>query len=495
MAPSYRFANAWEFSPPFEDEAEPVRAVKIAQRCPQSSDEEEDYEGDDDARDSSDAKSSNSDELSNADSEEENQWQASEDGEEDVLRKPSAKQQIETARLDRERIRRIAKALPDRLPRELRDKIYRHLVSDPEMRTKRRQFKGISEVSDKQFVNAEYKIFCPSYVGIQVAREAAESYYATNCFKVKTEDAFFHETHGHNPRNYDMETWLGLPSLSGLLQKDYFGLGILPYKSIRRLCIQIQGQDLSRGIYHDVNNVRAPYDGYLRIIKESTDRERQQLDKLYEDLESAFSLLPDKGKLDIRVYIEPSEPQGYPKERKKLVSVIEEKSFDMPFFLNVERELLNVLEAIRKPMYDLKYAGAHVAIRRYHRFLDNHGWLRDDRGNFSEMDEFPLFDVLIQTKEEWNKEKEEHIHQWGRRSKKYQPHRNYIERSMIIGPGKLCEEVFLKNLPQFRQRWGYQEYLDTPMYIGDLPPGADPSYYSCDSEDSDQNKTRQKKRV
>ena len=68
-----------------EDEAEPVGAVKIAQRRPQSSDEEEDYEGDDVARDSSDAKSSNSDESSNADSEEENQWQASEDGEEDEV--------------------------------------------------------------------------------------------------------------------------------------------------------------------------------------------------------------------------------------------------------------------------------------------------------------------------------------------------------------------------------------------------------------------------
>jgi hypothetical protein len=268
---------------------------------------------------------------------------------------------------------------------------------------------------------------------------------------------------------------------------------------------------LSQGIYGDVNQVYNGYNGYSTINKHYARREQQQLNKLYKDLEFASSLLPDKSKLDIRVYIEPSKPQRYPKKRKKLVRVIKEKGFDMPFFLNVERELLNVLEAIRKPMYNLKYAGASVAIRQYHQFLDNHRGLWDRRGGFSEMDEFPLFDVLIQIKEEWNKvrmslslgrthadnhgkEKEEHIHQWGRRSKKYQPHRNYIERSMIVVPGKLCEEMFLKNLPQFRQRWGYEEYLDTPMYIGKLPPGADPSYYSCDSDDSDENNTRRKKR-
>lgn len=72
-----------------EDEAEPVGAVKIALRRPRSSDDEEDYEGDDVARESSDAKSSDSEESSNADSEEENQWQASEDGEEDEIIKSS----------------------------------------------------------------------------------------------------------------------------------------------------------------------------------------------------------------------------------------------------------------------------------------------------------------------------------------------------------------------------------------------------------------------
>ena len=104
--------------------------------------------------------------------------------------------------------------------------------------------------------------------------------------------------------------------MSGLLQKDYFGLGILPYKSIRRLCIQIQGQDLSRGIYGDINQVYDGYDGYSTMNKHYARRERQQLDKLYEDLEFASSLLPDKSKLDIRVYIEPSEPQRYPKKKK-----------------------------------------------------------------------------------------------------------------------------------------------------------------------------------
>ncbi|KAH6865785.1 hypothetical protein BKA58DRAFT_390126 [Alternaria rosae] len=68
-----------------EDEAEPVGAVKIALRRPRSDDEEEDYDGDDVARESSDAKSSDSDESSNLDSEEENQWQESDGGEEDEI--------------------------------------------------------------------------------------------------------------------------------------------------------------------------------------------------------------------------------------------------------------------------------------------------------------------------------------------------------------------------------------------------------------------------
>ncbi|EDU44990.1 histone acetyltransferase MYST2 [Pyrenophora tritici-repentis Pt-1C-BFP] len=72
-----------------EDEAEPVGAVKIALRRVATSDEEEDYEGDDAARESSDAKSSDGEVSSSADSEEENQWQASVDGEEDEVIKSS----------------------------------------------------------------------------------------------------------------------------------------------------------------------------------------------------------------------------------------------------------------------------------------------------------------------------------------------------------------------------------------------------------------------
>jgi histone acetyltransferase SAS3 len=71
-----------------EDDAEPVGDVKIARR-PSVSDEEDDYDAEDAAKESSDAKSSDSDDSTNADSEEENQWQASEDGDEDELVKSS----------------------------------------------------------------------------------------------------------------------------------------------------------------------------------------------------------------------------------------------------------------------------------------------------------------------------------------------------------------------------------------------------------------------
>ncbi|EUC31463.1 hypothetical protein COCCADRAFT_101223 [Bipolaris zeicola 26-R-13] len=71
-----------------EDDAEPVGDVKIARRA-SVSDEEDDYDVEDAAKESSDAKSSDSDDSTNADSEEENQWQGSEDGDEDELVKSS----------------------------------------------------------------------------------------------------------------------------------------------------------------------------------------------------------------------------------------------------------------------------------------------------------------------------------------------------------------------------------------------------------------------
>ena len=74
-----------------EDEAEPVGAVKIALRRSASSDEEEEFGINQDAAGDSfsDAKTSESeDELSSAESEEENQWQAESDGgEEDEVAK------------------------------------------------------------------------------------------------------------------------------------------------------------------------------------------------------------------------------------------------------------------------------------------------------------------------------------------------------------------------------------------------------------------------
>ena len=62
--------------------------------------------------------------------------------------------------------------------------------------------------------------------------------------------------------------------------------------------------------------------------------------------------------------------------------------------------------------------------------------------------------------DKYGKEKEEHTRQWGQ----YQPHRNYVERNTFVVPKNECYEVCLKRVPQFRQRWGYQNPLETVMF-------------------------------
>ena len=229
----------------------------------------------------------------------------------------------------------------DKLPRELRDQIYEYLVSDPEMRWNVHKFRGISTASDEQFVNAEYKIFFSSYVGIQVARKAGECYYATNQFRARKNSTVLESEFGDPKSQSDR----GLPFLSNLLKEDYFGLDDLPCKSIRRLCIEIHVSDMFPAINKDFHDY---YDDDHEACKQAAREERLQLDKLYEDIESMSSLLVDKDKLDLRFYIDPIAARG----RSSI------------YRLNVEHTVLNVLEAIRSPVYDLIHTEASVAIRR-----------------------------------------------------------------------------------------------------------------------------------
>ncbi|KAI4912517.1 hypothetical protein J4E90_005921 [Alternaria incomplexa] len=255
--------------------------------------------------------------------------------------RPSKEQQKIVARRDREQVREIASKLHVKLPRELRDEVYQYLVAEEDTFWFRQGLEGLSTASDEQYVKEPYKVFCPSYVGYEVACEAAERYYATNVFDAGTQS---YHSYGDHPTKLP-----GLQYLMPQLVEDLFGLGILPYKFIRHLFIRI-----------DLTDICPP----MSINPEEPSRdELSDLEKLHNDLESGLSLIVEKSKLDVTVQIMPSEDEwhwgGEPDE-----SDMEPADGD-PYrigFLNVERSLLNVLEAMRKSLYDLKYSGSSVTI-------------------------------------------------------------------------------------------------------------------------------------
>jgi len=245
------------------------------------------------------------------------------------------------ARRDREQAREIASKLYVKLPRELRDEVYQYLVTEEDTFWFRQALKDLGTAPDEAYVSERYKVFCPSYVGYEVACEAVERYYATNVFDAGTQS---YHSYGDHPTKLP-----GLQYLMPQLLEDFFGLGILPYKFIRRLFIRISLPDICPP---------------LSINPEEPSRdELSDLEKLHNDLESGLSLLVEKSKLDVTVQILPNEDEWYwggePDERDM------EPADGDPYrigFLNVERSLLNLLEAMRKPLYDLKYSGSSITI-------------------------------------------------------------------------------------------------------------------------------------
>ncbi|KAI4615914.1 hypothetical protein J4E83_006582 [Alternaria metachromatica] len=359
------------------------------------------------------------------------------------LKEPSKEQQIFRAKRDREQVRQIASKLYAKVPREVRDEVYRYIVADCETMYFGSGLGGLSTASDEEFVTSDYKVFCPSYVGYEVAREAAECYYATNVFEVGTQ-AISPDWASKRP---------GLPQLMPLLAEDCFNLGVLPYKFIRQIYIRIVVTDICP---------RMPIGS-----EELLWRELSNLGNLHSDLESALSLVEHKAKLDVRVQISPDEPRWYGEARTEWKdSGLDEMEISQRIgFLNVERSILNVLEAMRKPLYDLKYAGSSITIMCQ---------------TMSSEDDRKMQGLFYLTEEDWQKEKEEHTLQSGY----YRPYRNFIEQSMLADGPLSYKEEFANNLPQFRRRWGYkdfQKFMSPPEDDGYY----DDAYEERESEDED----------
>ncbi|KAI4608979.1 hypothetical protein J4E80_008724 [Alternaria sp. BMP 0032] len=258
-----------------------------------------------------------------------------------------AEQQVLVAKRDREEVRQIASKLHAKLPRELRDEVYQYLVDD--MLDLEETPKGLSAASDEEFVTSYYKVFCPFYVGHEVACEAAECYYATGVFEAWT-DADTRDRFGDN----GVESQ-GLPRLMRILWEDVFELGILPYKFIRHIHIRFDVDDVCP-------QMRTMWGEDLESDKFSR-QELSNLEKVHRDLESMLSLVVDKAKLNIQVQIEPTLPGWHWRGEHKWrgLNPFEADSYRIEYF-NVERSVLNVLEAMRKFLYDLKYAGASVTV-------------------------------------------------------------------------------------------------------------------------------------
>ena len=251
------------------------------------------------------------------------------------------------AKRDRKEVRQIASKLHAKLPRELRDEVYQYLVHD--ILDIEEKPEGLSAASDEDFVTSDYKILCPSYVGHEVACEAAECYYATEVFQVEL------DPNAHDWCKDDGVKPPGLPRLMRILREDISELGILPYKFIRHLRIRVDVDDICPHIKTIWRKGLDP-DEFSR-------GEVLDLEKVHGGLESMLSLVVDKAKLDIRVQVEPNAPRWYWRGEGKWrgLKPKEADSYRIEYF-NVERSVLNVLEAMRKFLYDLKYAGASVTV-------------------------------------------------------------------------------------------------------------------------------------
>jgi hypothetical protein len=106
------------------------------------------------------------------------------------------------------------------------------------------------------------------------------------------------------------------------------------------------------------------------------------------------------------------------------------------YFYNFERSFINILEAIRKPVYDTIHAANLLNIEFYH----------GDR----------LLDELFHLKKEaWSKEKDAHRRKW----KRYRPETNYVPQSILCADGRYVAKSG-ERVPRLRQRWGYGSFRE-----------------------------------
>jgi hypothetical protein len=155
--------------------------------------------------------------------------------------------------------------------------------------------------------------------------------------------------------------------------EDIFHLDLLPYKFIRQLSIRTPIDTLCPRIRHaygvdlddrvDYDDSEEDEDEDKHEDKQAAQVEKKTLNNISSDLQSAYHLLEEDAKpisIEINIELEDylwgftEEPQ-YDEE--------EEDDEHMLGIYEFERGFINILETIRKPVYDLMYGAASHEVK------------------------------------------------------------------------------------------------------------------------------------
>ncbi|KAI4649524.1 hypothetical protein J4E93_003844 [Alternaria ventricosa] len=231
------------------------------------------------------------------------------------------KEAVEAAIRARKSCQALTTKIHASLPLELRNMVYAYIVGPKaqpcELDGKRHvygskvrigRFDSNWWVNEEECAHVQPKSWAmdPAYFGTQVAQELAEVYYTTNTFYITSDE-----------------------NMSKLFQADPFALGIKPYELILKFTLMLN---------------------FYETKLESED----ELMAMHKNLQ-LLQLLPTKRNHEICIRLETSfHPSG-----------------NKPYSYSMEdsRVMLNILELLRQPVYDLLHRGK--AIRIFQANLDH----------------------------------------------------------------------------------------------------------------------------
>jgi hypothetical protein len=166
---------------------------------------------------------------------------------------------------ERQACHRLATAFHAKLPRELRDYVYKHIIEKPILF-------HVENLQHRKNAHVDHleRIYSPSYVGNEVAREAAEYYYSIVHFSTNFKE------------------------MGKTMTKDVFNLGVKPYVYIGKLHVRIRIDKMFDSL---ISRGRAKMNGQLLeddAIRESVVKKKSKLSDLYQKLGAGLALFKGK---------------------------------------------------------------------------------------------------------------------------------------------------------------------------------------------------------